>query len=120
MYVLKHLAELQELPEALRNRIFQKLFWEAEIIQMSPEEKKTYDQSLKEFRDMHLMKDMIKEKNRLIKKQNADLKQKDVALENVRRNSARILIEASIPVEKISESTGLSITEIEKIRKTVQ
>ncbi len=120
MYVLKHLAELQELPEALRNRIFQKLFRVAEILKMTPVEKKTYDQSLKEFRDMYLMKDALKEKDRALKKKDQLIERQSIELNNVRRNTARILLEAGIPIERISESTGLSISEIEKISKALK
>ncbi|MDR1154693.1 MAG: Rpn family recombination-promoting nuclease/putative transposase [Bacteroidales bacterium] len=106
LYVLKHLSELQDFPEPLRNRVFHKLFHIAEITQMSPGERDSYDQSLKEYRDMYLMETALKKKDAIIRKQDARL-----------RNSARILLEASIDMQQISESTGLSIAEIEKIGK---
>lgn len=123
MYVLKHLAELQELPEALYNRIFQKLFHVAEVLKMTTEERKLYDQSLKEYRDMYLMQDALKEKDnalrkmdRILKKQNIALEKKDFQL----KNSVRILLEAGISVQRVAESTGLSMTEIENIRKSIK
>jgi hypothetical protein len=62
LYVLKHLSKLQDLPEPLRNRVFRKLFHIAEITQMSPVERDSYDQSLKEYRDMYLMENALKTK----------------------------------------------------------
>lgn len=39
MYLLKHLVELEDLPDTLRNRVFEKLCHVAEIDRMSPKEK---------------------------------------------------------------------------------
>jgi hypothetical protein len=156
--VLKHLSKLQDLPEPLRNRVFRKLFHIAEITRMNPVERDSYDQSLKEYRDMYLMENALKTKDAIIRKQGAALrkheaalKRKDAALEKHEadlrkqgadlkkheaslrkqgadlkkqdarlRNSARILLEAGIDMQQISESTGLSIAEIEKIGKGVK
>ena len=52
-YVLKNLSELNELPEALRNEVFEKLFQMAEIAKLSAKERKEYYRSLKSFRDMY-------------------------------------------------------------------
>jgi hypothetical protein len=97
---------------------------------MSPVERDSYDQSLKEYRDMYLMENALKTKDAIIRKHEADLKKKDAALEKHEadlkkqdarlRNSARILLEAGIDMQQISESTGLSIAEIEKIGKGVK
>jgi len=55
MYALKHMAKLDHLPDALRNRIFERLFKKAEIAKLSKEDRKIYDQSLKELSDMNLI-----------------------------------------------------------------
>jgi predicted nucleotidyltransferase len=47
LYVLKHLHKLQDIPEKLRGKIFEKLFSQAEIAKLNPEEMRTYDESLK-------------------------------------------------------------------------
>ena len=60
MYVLKHLSRLNDLPDALRNRIFKKLFEQAKIAKMSPEERNSYDQSLNDYRVMYLKEDEYK------------------------------------------------------------
>jgi len=60
MYVLKHLASLKEIPDSLkRNKIFQKLFMEAEIANMTPEELEKYDESLKNYSNMYTVKDIV-------------------------------------------------------------
>ena len=85
---------------------------------------------------MYLVKDeLLEQKNtlkkmgNLLKKKESELVRKDIALEKKDaalemkdfqlKNSARILLEAGISVQRIAESTGLSIIEIEKIRKSI-
>jgi len=46
MYVLKNLSKLKELPEALRTRVFERLFLKAEIARLSKQERKDYNHSL--------------------------------------------------------------------------
>jgi hypothetical protein len=65
---------------------------------------------------MYLMENALKTKDAIIRKQGADLKKQDARL----RHSARILLEVGIDMQQISESTGLSIAEIEKIGKGVK
>jgi hypothetical protein len=45
--VLKHLHKLQDIPQKLREKIFEKLFNQAEIAKLDPEAMKNYDESLK-------------------------------------------------------------------------
>lgn len=52
LYVLKYLPTLEDRPAALRERIFEKLFKQAEIAQFSPEERDAYEDSLKYYRDL--------------------------------------------------------------------
>ncbi len=51
MYVLKNLPKLQEKPKKLQEKIFDKLFAEAELAKLTPEEMRTYEESLKVYRD---------------------------------------------------------------------
>jgi len=51
MYVLKHLHRLREKPEWLQGEIFEKLFSEAELAKLTPEEMNRYEESLKVYRD---------------------------------------------------------------------
>lgn len=151
MYVLKHLSKLHDLPETLRNRVFEKLFHVAEILKLTPDERKSYDQSLKNYRDMYLIENELKneikkkeselkEQKTIIKKQDANLKELNVNLKELNvnfqklhidfqkqsvdlqkfssaiKNTVRILLEAGVSVQKIADSTGLSIVEIGQIK----
>ena len=51
MYVLHNLSRLLDRPRALQDRIFTKLFEQAEIAKYTPEERREYETSVKEYRD---------------------------------------------------------------------
>lgn len=51
LYALKHMRTLKARPAFLHEKIFEKLFSEAEVANLNPEEMKTYQESLKAFRD---------------------------------------------------------------------
>lgn len=52
LYLFKHLAELQEPPEQLKERIFHKLFNAAEVANFDRVERDRYEQSLRAYRDL--------------------------------------------------------------------
>jgi predicted transposase/invertase (TIGR01784 family) len=51
LYVLKHLPRLQEKPQRLQEKVFEKLFSEAELAKLTPEDMNRYEESLKIYRD---------------------------------------------------------------------
>lgn len=53
MYALKNLSHLQTYPETLQDKIFQKFFAQAELAQMPIEMQKSYEGSLKYYRDLN-------------------------------------------------------------------
>ena len=70
LYVLKHLANLKEMPETLkRNKIFKKLFMEAEIANMTQEELDKYDKSLKKYSNMYTTKHILNDWKREFKRE---------------------------------------------------
>ncbi len=52
MYVLQQLPNLQSRPQALQEKVFQKLFETAEIAKFTRDEKNGYESSLKYYRDL--------------------------------------------------------------------
>ena len=52
LYVLKNLSRLDKRPQALKEKIFTKLFEEAEIAKFTPKELREYEDSLKAYRDV--------------------------------------------------------------------
>lgn len=53
MFVLRNLAQLLERPAALQERVFKRLFEQAEIARFSPSEHRDYLASEKAYRDMY-------------------------------------------------------------------
>ena len=52
LYVLKNLSRLENRPKALVDKVFDRLFEEAEIARFTPTELREYEDSLKAYRDI--------------------------------------------------------------------
>src|SRR5574344_65664 len=64
LYVLKNLSRLDKRPAALKEKVFTKLFEEAQIAKFTPTELKEYEDSLKAYRDIKNSIDTALEKGR--------------------------------------------------------
>ena len=53
LYVIKNLSQLMERPASLREKVFQHLFDQAEIAHFNPQERMSYEESLKNYRDWY-------------------------------------------------------------------
>jgi len=97
LYFLKHLKDLEDIPEILNEPVFEKAFKVAEISNFSAEEYSAYQKSLLSYRDMvNMMKTKFEE-----------------GIEHV---AIRCLKQGK-SIEEISDITGLSREQIEKIKK---
>ena len=65
LYVLKQLPRLQDRPAALQERIFDRLFEQAELARYSKEEQMRYEDSLKYYRDLKNSFDTAREDGHL-------------------------------------------------------
>ncbi|MGB0562796.1 MAG: Rpn family recombination-promoting nuclease/putative transposase [Spirulinaceae cyanobacterium] len=52
LYVLRNLTQIQEIPEPLQEEVFERLFAVAEIAQFNPAQVRSYEDSLKYYRDL--------------------------------------------------------------------
>lgn len=103
LYVFRHLANLNNRPKALQEKVFSKLFEAAEIAKFTPEEKEAYEESLKYYRDLKNVVDTSKEEG--IKE--GEIKGRiEVAIELKKNN---------VPIDIIMKSTGLSQEQIDKL-----
>lgn len=111
-YVLKHLSEFRRRPRAFQEKVFKKLFKEAEIAGFTEEERMRYEQSLKKSRDYR----------NTIATAFEEGKEKGKAEGRLERDKefVRKAIEANLPVSTITKVTGLSKREIEKIKKQLE
>ena len=103
LYVLKNLSRLDERPAALKEKVFSKLFEEAEIAKFTPTELKEYEDSLKAYRDVKNSIDTAMEKGR---EEGKNLKAIQIA---------KKMLEAGMDVDTVMKMTDLSKNEIEKL-----
>jgi predicted transposase/invertase (TIGR01784 family) len=103
LYVLKHLSKLQKRPKKLQEKIFEKLFTAAELAKLTPEEMRTYEESLKVYRDNYSVIETAKKEGRLEGRQEERLE------------IAREMKKDGDSLEKIARITGLSQEQIAKL-----
>jgi predicted transposase/invertase (TIGR01784 family) len=111
MYVLQHLPDLQNRPQALQDRVFQKLFEAAEIAKFTPDEMNKYEESLKYYRDLKNVLDTSFDEGKAEGKEEG--KEEGKAERNI--EFARQMKSEGEPVEKIVRFTGLPADEIERL-----
>ncbi|WKN40955.1 PD-(D/E)XK nuclease family transposase [Tunicatimonas pelagia] len=92
LYVLRNLNRLDRVPDKLRERVFEKLFKVAEIARFTPDQIRSYEGSLKYYRDMKNSLDTAKEEGR----------------EERETEIAQVMIKAGEPIKKIIQFTELS------------
>jgi predicted transposase/invertase (TIGR01784 family) len=103
MFVLHNLHRLLERPKALQDRVFQKLFEQAEIAKYSDAERRQYEESKKVFGDNYSVMKTAREKGV------REGVQKEKA-ETIQRMKAK-----GFSIEDIVESVDLSIDEVMKL-----
>lgn len=135
MFVLRNLSGLLERPSALQERVFNRLFKAAEIAAFSPQRRSEYWESLKNYRDWKNVLDTNMKKSYVkgreeglaegIEKGLAEGIEKGLAegiekgrVEGImeeKRKSARNLKALGVASEIISQSTGLSKEEVDRL-----
>jgi predicted transposase/invertase (TIGR01784 family) len=95
MYVIKNLKRLDNIPDKLREKIFEKMFSVAEIAKLTPKEYEAYIDSLNSYRDLQNSIDTARKEEKL--------------------KIAKKLKTSGMSSDKISQITDLTIEEIENI-----
>lgn len=99
LYVFRHLSQLQDRPQKLQDKIFQRLFEAAEIAKFTPEERDAYEESLKYYRDLKNVVDTSREEGR----------------EEGKVEIAKAMKKNGEPIEKIMTYTSLTKEEIKAL-----
>lgn len=131
MFVLRNLSGLLERPSALQDRVFNRLFKAAEIAAFSPQRRSEYWESLKNYRDWknvldtNMKKSYVKgreeglaegiEKGREEGLAEGIEKGRVEGIMEEKRKSARALKALGVASEIISQSTGLSKEEVDRL-----
>ena len=103
LYVLKHLHKLQGIPPKLREKIFEKLFSQAEIAKLNSQEMRTYDESLKTYWDNYSVLQTAKHEGR------------EQGREEERIEFARRLKQKGVDLSIIVETSGLTEEQIKNL-----
>ena len=102
-----HDTRLDERPAALKEKIFSKLFGEAEIAKFTPTELKEYEDSLKAYRDVKNSIDTALEKGR----EEGRAEGKNLKAIQI----AKKMLAAGMDIDTVIKMTDLSKSEIEKL-----
>lgn len=143
LFVLKNLSRLDKRPDALKEKIFNKLFQEAEIARFNPQELHEYEDSLKAYRDIKNSIDTALEqgmerglaqgreegraegiakgraegiaKGREEGRAEGIVKGRAEGIAEEKKNTARKLLSLNTPVDIVAQVTGLTKEDIENL-----
>lgn len=112
---IHNLSRLMKRPAALQERIFTRLFEQAEIARYTPEERLDYEDSLKVYRDMKNVLDTAELKG-MKKGLEQGLKQgHEEGILDEKRKNAKTMKVLGLPWETIAKVAGMSVAEIDKL-----
>ena len=123
LYVLRNLSRLMERPAALQERVFTRLFEQAEIAKLSPKELFDYEESVKVYRDLINVVETARQKGERsgmeigLEKGRAEGRAEGIEM-GVNQNkidNARRMKQKGFSTEDIAEITGLGKDEIDAI-----
>ena len=100
LYVIKNLNKLDRVPDKLREQIFDKLFETAEIARFTLDQVRSYEDSLKYYRDLKNSLDTARDEGKIEGKIEGKLE------------VAKKLLSSGVSIDLIIKSTGLSESEI--------
>ena len=111
MFVLHNLGRLLDRPKALQDRVFQKLFEQAEIARYSDLERRRYFESQKEYWDNYSIMTTAEKKGRAEGLAEGEAKGRT----DERFAIARNLKNMNLPTADIAKATGLTAEEIDRL-----
>jgi predicted transposase/invertase (TIGR01784 family) len=100
LYVLRNLNRLERIPDKLREQIFDKLFETAEIAKFTQDQVRSYEDSLKYYRDLKNSLDTAREEGKIEGKI-------EIAIKALKKG---------LSVKDVIDLTGLTEDEIKKIK----
>lgn len=111
LYVLKNLASLEKRPKALKEKIFNRLFAEAEVARFTKKELKEYEDSLKAYRDIKNSLDTAREEGR----EEGRIEGREEGEKKKALQIAKEMLDRGMPVDVITDITGLTVKQIEEL-----
>ena len=108
LYVIRNLNKLDRVPDKLREQIFDKLFEAAEIAKFTPDQMRSYEDSLKYYRDIKASLDTKFEEGMIEGLTKGKIEGKIEIVKN--------LLSKGFSISEIVDLTGLAKEEIEKTK----
>lgn len=119
LYVLKNLASLEKRPKALKEKIFNRLFAEAEVARFTKKELKEYEDSLKAYRDIKNSLDTAREEGReegrIEGREEGRIEGREEGEKKKALQIAKEMLDRGMPVDVITDITGLTVKQIEEL-----
>lgn len=116
MYVLKNLSRLMQRPAALQERVFTRLFEQAEISKFNKQELKMYEDSVNAYRDI-VNAIRTAEKTKFAEGMAEGMaKGKAAGEKEAKEKIAANLLSLGVPLETIVQASGLSEEEIQNLK----
>ncbi|MCI5180073.1 MAG: Rpn family recombination-promoting nuclease/putative transposase [Candidatus Electrothrix sp. AW3_4] len=119
LYVIRNLNRLERLPDSLREEIFEQLFTTAEIARFTPDQVRSYEKSLKYYRDMKNFLDTAfdegKEEGREIGIETG----REIGKAEGQREIVINGLKQGLDKKMIADLTGLSLEAIENIAQEI-
>ena len=105
LYVIKNLTKLDRVPEKLKERIFEKLFDVAEIAKFTVSQARSYEDSLKYYRDMENTIETAEQTG----------EKKGILMGKI--EMTKKLLAMGMSIENIAKASDLPISDIENLNK---
>ena len=117
MFVLKNLSKLMQRPAALQERVFTRLFEQAEIAKFNQQEQKQYEDSMNAYRDI-VNAIRTAEKTKFAEGR-AEGRAEGIAEGRAEgfMEVAKKMLDKGMSVEVVADMTGLSLDEVFKLKQ---
>jgi predicted transposase/invertase (TIGR01784 family) len=117
LYVIRNLNRLERLPDTLREQVFEQLFDTAEIARFTPDQVRSYEKSLKYYRDMKNSLDTAFDDGKEEGKKEGRAEGKEEGRTEEKRQVVINGLHQGLEIKVIATLTGLSFKIIEKISR---
>jgi len=119
MYVIRNLNRLERLPETLREQVFEQLFTTAEIARFTPDQVRSYEKSLKYYRDLKNSLDTAFDEGIEAGKQIGREEGEERGKAANQRETVSRGLKQGLDIQMIADLTGLSVETIENIQRNL-
>ena len=123
LYVIRNLNRLERIPDTLREQVFEQLFDTAEIARFTPDQVRSYEKSLKYYRDMKNSLDTAFDEGKAEGKKEGREEGRAAGREEGEQQKEREVVinglAQGLDDKVIAALTGLSVEKIEEIAKEI-